>query len=184
MTAIKPTARQPRQRGVTMLVVLVLMTVMLMGGIALARMTEIGTMAAGNSLFREVSLQASEVGLNNAFAQVSALPDESLDTGGWYWSTPQPVDTEGVPTINWAGVPATNVGAYDVRVVAERLCSVAAVTDRLAQCLVAQKSLPTSAAADTPTLDPPNATQYRITARVLGPKGTLTWVQALMTRGT
>ena len=33
------------------------------------------------------------------------------------------------------------------------------------------------------TLDPPNARQFRITVRVLGPKDTETWVQSLVTKG-
>ena len=40
------------QRGVTILVVLVLLSVMLLGGLAMARMTEIGTLAAGNAAYR------------------------------------------------------------------------------------------------------------------------------------
>jgi hypothetical protein len=36
-----------------MVVVLVLLSVMLLGGMALARMTEVGTLAAGNAAFRE-----------------------------------------------------------------------------------------------------------------------------------
>ena len=62
--------RRRADRGMTMLVVLVLMTVTLLGGLALARMTEIGTLASGNAAFREASLQASEVGANTAFAAV------------------------------------------------------------------------------------------------------------------
>ena len=41
------------ERGVTMLVVLLLLSVMLLGGVALARITEIGTLATGNSGYRE-----------------------------------------------------------------------------------------------------------------------------------
>ena len=61
------------QRGVTILVVLVLLAVMLLGGLAMARMTEIGTLASGNTAFREASLQASEVGLNEAYAALQAV---------------------------------------------------------------------------------------------------------------
>ena len=43
------TRQLDKPRGVTMLLVLVLLSVMLLGGLALARMTEIGTMASGNT---------------------------------------------------------------------------------------------------------------------------------------
>ena len=37
------------ERGMTMLVVLVLLAVMLLGGMTLARLTEVGTLASGRS---------------------------------------------------------------------------------------------------------------------------------------
>lgn len=171
------------QRGVTMLVVLVLMTVMLLGAMSLARLTEISTMAAGNSSFRDIGVQASEVGLNNGFAQLTALPDPESNTGNWYFSTIQTLDANGVPQVNWPAVPAIQVGAYDVRTVAERLCSATPVTDALQQCLVRQVPQIGSRVAGVPNVFPPNAIQYRVTVRVVGPKGTQTWVQSLMTRG-
>ena len=61
-------ASRRSQRGVTILVVLVLLAVMLLGGLAMARMTETRTLASGNTAFREASLQAAEVGLNEAYA--------------------------------------------------------------------------------------------------------------------
>jgi type IV pilus assembly protein PilX len=171
------------QRGVTMLVVLVLMSVMLLGAMSLARLTEISTMAAGNSSFRDVGLQASEVGLNNGFAQLTALADPESDTGNWYFATMQVLDVNGLPQIDWTVVPATQVGAYDVRTVAERLCSAAPVSDPLQQCLVRQVQPNRTYQANDPSVDPPNAVQYRVTVRVVGPKGSQSWVQSLMTRG-
>jgi type IV pilus assembly protein PilX len=171
------------QRGVTMLVVLVLMSVMLLGAMSLARLTEISTMAAGNSSFRDVGLQASEVGLNNGFAQLTALADPESNTGNWYFATMQVLDANGLPQIDWTVVPATQVGAYDVRTVAERMCSVTPVADTLQQCLVRQVLAGEGSRSGDNVVDPPNATQYRVTVRVVGPKGTQTWVQSLMTRG-
>ena len=49
------------QRGMTMLVVLVLLSVMLLGGLALARITETSTLASGNAAFREASDRKSVV---------------------------------------------------------------------------------------------------------------------------
>ena len=89
-------ARRPTrpQRGVTILVVLVLLSVMLLGGLALARMTEIGTLAAGNSAYREAALQASEIGLNSVYALLAPqpppapasapIPNENAAVGTWY----------------------------------------------------------------------------------------------------
>lgn len=166
-----------------MLVVLVLLTVMLLGGMALARMTEIGTLASGNSTYREASLQASEVGLNTAYAAVRNIPDEDSASAGWYWTTIQAADAAGVPQVNWDAAPELQVGNYSVRYVAERMCNTTPVTNTLRQCLVKQVPQTGSNRVGQEALDPPNARQFRITVRVSGPKGTETWVQSLVTKG-
>jgi hypothetical protein len=166
-----------------MIVVLVLMTVMLLGGIALARMTEVGTLASGNAAFREASLQASEVGVNTAYAAVVALANENTNAGSWYFATTQAQDANGVPAVDFDAAPEVLLGAYSVRYVVDRVCTGALpVTDPLRQCLVKQVAqLESSTDREKP--DPPTARQYRITVRVNGPKGTQAWVQALVTKG-
>ena len=171
------------QQGVTMLVVLVLLSVMLLGGLALARLTEIGTLASGNSAYREASLQASEVGLNTAYARVRAITDENTNLTGWYWSTIQAADANGIPTVTWASAPEVVVGNYSVRYVAERMCNTAPLTDTLRQCLVRQVPQIESNRVDREAVDPPNSRQFRLTVRVTGPKNTETWIQSLVTKG-
>lgn len=178
----KPAHRRQSSRGVTMLVVLLLMSVMLLGGLALARMTEIGVMATGNSSYREASLQASEVGVNTAYARVRTLTNEETNAGNWYWATMQ-AQTAGLPTVTWASAPEVVVGSYSVRYVVERMCDTAPVTATLRQCLVKQVPQTASSRVGVEELDPPNSRQFRITVRVTGPKDTETWVQSLVTKG-
>lgn len=172
-----------RQRGVTMLVVLVLLVVMLMGGLSLARMTDLGTLATGNIAAKEASLQASEIGLNTAFTAVRAIAAEDVDAGGWYFSTIQAVDAYGLPQVNWDATPEIVVGRFSMRYVAERMCSVNPVTDTLRQCLVKQIPQPGSLREGEEAIDPPNSRQFRITIRVTDAKGTQTWIQSLVTKG-
>jgi hypothetical protein len=171
------------QEGITMLVVLVLMTVMLLGGLALARMSEVSTLASGNSAYREASLQASEVGVNTAYAAVKALSNENANSGNWYFALTQPIDAHGVPNVSWSSAPEVVVGPYSVRYVVDRVCQGALpVSDPLRQCLV--KQVPQiESATDREKPDPPTARQFRITVRVSGPKDTQTWVQSLITKG-
>lgn len=173
------------QRGTTLLVVLVLLCVMLLGGLALARLTEVGSIAVGNAGFREASLQASEIGLNTAFQQVRAIAadTENIDAGNWYWSTERPVDAHGLPTVNWDLAPEVAVGAYSVRYIAERMCIVAVLTDPLKECLVKQEDVIGSSISGSEKLDPPNARQFRVTVRVVGPKETTVFIQSLVTKG-
>ena len=80
--------------------------------------------------------------------------------------------------------PSITVGAYNVRYVAERLCTVGAVTSPLRECLVKQEPQDAASRANgKEVLDPPNAPQYRVTVRVSGPKDTQSWVQSLVTKG-
>lgn len=171
------------ERGMTMVVVLILMTVMLLGGLALARMTEVGTLASGNAAFREASLQVSEVGSNTAFAAVKALADENSNSGNWYYAQTLPQDANGVPIANFDSAPEVVVGAYSMRYVVDRVCTGALpVTEPLKQCLVRQvPQLESSTDREKP--DPPTARQFRITVRVTGPKDTRAWVQVLAHKG-
>lgn len=182
---MKPIPAFAPQRGVTMLVVLVLLSVMLLGGLALARLTDVGTLASGNTAFREASLQASEVGLNTAFERIREdLDDEDTDQAGWYWASMQDTDAYGVPTVGFDDAPEIAVGPYTVRYIAERLCDTEDVTDALRQCVVKAEHDPTaSRQAGTEALDPPNSRQFRVTIEVTGPKETRTWVQSMITRG-
>ena len=171
------------QRGVTMLVTLVLLTVMVLGGLALARMAEIGSLATGNAAYREAALQASEVGINNAFQSVRAMTNEGNTIGTWYWPAMQAQDSSGIPSIDWTAAPETLVGVYSVRWVVERACNTAAVVDALRECLNKTTKVSTSQKSDGSKIDPPSVKQFRITVRVTGPKDTQTWVQSLVTRG-
>lgn len=172
-----------RERGMTMVVVLVLLTVMLLGGLALARMTEVGTLAAGNSAYREASIQASEIGTNTAFAALTALADENANSGSWYFAQTQPVDALGLPNVDFDAAPEVVVGAYRMNYVVDRICNGAMpVTQPLRQCLVRQ--IPQiESATDREKPDPPTARQFRITIRVTGPKATRAWVQVLAHKG-
>jgi Tfp pilus assembly protein PilX len=172
------------QRGVTMVVVLVLLSVMLLGGMALTRLTEIGTQASGNAAFHEAAVQASEIGLNTAFQAVRGLTNEDANIASWYWATAQTKDSDGLPSgVNWSAAPQITVGLMTVSYVAERACTVTPVTNPLRQCLVKQVPQKDSRDASREKLDPPNSRQFRITVQVTGPKGTRTWVQSLVTRG-
>lgn len=175
------------QRGMTMLVVLVLLSVMLLGGLALARMTEVGTLAAGNSAFRETAIQASEIGINTAFLVVqNEITNENANLGNWYFASRQDVDARGIPAVDFENAREVVVGAYSIRFVVDRICSLAGVTDPMRQCLVkAEKVLETRGLdGGGDKIDPPMARQFRVTVRVTGPKDTRVWVQSMVTKGT
>ncbi len=180
-------AKSRVERGVTVLVVLILLSVTLLGGLVLARMAAAGSLVAGNVMMKERALQASEVGINTAYASVRALTTSQLasDTGGWYFAAERAPDANGLPSgLDWSSPGAAgasvNVGAFTVQYVVERICATAAPTDVAGQCLLKVVDIPIK---DASGLAPPMAQQFRITVRVTGPKDTRTYVQALVTRG-
>jgi Tfp pilus assembly protein PilX len=88
--------RHGGQRGMALLLVLVLLSIMILGGLALARLSAGGTFIAGNAASRQGSLQASEVGVNSAFAAVQGLGNDDVAVTGWYFPVTQAVDSAGV----------------------------------------------------------------------------------------
>lgn len=180
----RPVRSHARERGVTMVVVLVLLAVMLIGGLALARMSSVGTLVAGNVAFKERALHAAEVGLNTAYATVSAATfPESPSQPGWYYDSAQAQDLQGLPLVDLEAGRQVTVGAYDVRYVVERMCAVSSVTDTMQQCLLRQLDQNQVPKDATPgeKVDQPGGKQYRITVRVTGPQGTRSVVQSLVT---
>jgi type IV pilus assembly protein PilX len=173
-----------QQRGVSLIVVLIMLVVMLLGALAAVRMIDSGTLVAGNIARNEASAQAADVGVNSAFDDVRALIDENTNAGGWYFATRRADDAYGLPGngVDWDNAREVVVGQYRVRYVIDRQCTVAPVTDPANQCLLREDKLDIYNAGGE-AIDPPKARAFRITVRVTGPKNSLAWVQALATRG-
>jgi hypothetical protein len=180
------------QSGLSVVVVLLLMSVMVVGAMSLARMSEIGTLASGNMANKDGSLLASEAGLTAAFNAVKKLTDveATANIGGWYFATQQPVNpANGLPQVNFSGAAGFKVDdRYTVRYVVDRQCAINDVPhdEVLRFCLVrhAREENRSSRASDDPALRHAPTIQYRVTVRVTDPKGSQTWVQSLVTRGS
>jgi hypothetical protein len=70
-----------------------------------------------------------------------------------------------------------------VRYVVDRMCSVAKVTDSPRQCLIKQELKDECASVNCEPPDPASSRLFRVTVRVVGPKDTQVWTQALVTKG-
>lgn len=189
---MNPRARH--QRGGSLFLVLIVLATLMLSGLALARMTDTGTLLAGNLASRAAALQAAEVGVNNGYAAVKGLADEESTTYifTWYRRTlDQQQTAQGLPdSVIWSGTPTTAVGAMSVSYYVERVCDygTAAIADPTKQCLLKEVDMPVNRAEDPgdrdKQLDNPYATQFRITARVTDQRNTTVYVQALVTKGS
>ena len=173
-----------QQRGSSLLVVLVLLTVLLVGALSMARMTESSTLIAGNISTKNGAMQASEVGVTEAFIAIQAIANVEANVGTWYFASQQADDAAGMPAgIDWTKAPTQAVGQFQVAYVVDRLCTAPLpVTNPNAQCVLKKMPAAGSAKAGIEALDSPAATEYRVTVSVTGPKSTQTFVQALAFR--
>jgi type IV pilus assembly protein PilX len=176
---------RPGQRGASLLIVLILLAVLLLGGLSMARVDADSTLIAGNTAWRDAALQASEVGLSDAYAQIQALTTEEADQpAAGYFATRRAVDP--AAGIDWSAMPSTAVGPYTVRRVVERLCEgPLPLADPARQCVVAAvpSGLETSGKACSEGIDTSLAgKQYRVTVSVTGPRNTLVFVQGAVIR--
>jgi type IV pilus assembly protein PilX len=173
--------RTQTQRGVSLIIVLVVLAVVLVGSLAMLRSTEVSSLVAGNVSFKEAATQATDIGISEAARALDARTNLDSNIANVYFATRQPEDADGLPTtVNWSAVPSTPVGNYTVQHVAERLCQATPVTDPLADCMVRDGEAAGSNKAGSLGYKNPPTVYYRITVRVSGPKSASAFVQALV----
>ena len=172
-----------RQGGMSLLMVLVVLGISLVGALSLLRSNEVSALVAGNVSFREAATQATDIGISQGAKALEATTNFDANVANAYFATRQPEDAAGLPTtVNWGTVPSTTVGYYQVQYVAERLCQVTPVVDPAADCMVRDGEAPGSNKAGSLVYKSPATVYYRITVRVMGPKQTAAFVQALVVK--
>lgn len=172
------------QKGASLIIVLVMLTVLLLGALSMARLNDASALIAGNVAFKDSAMQASEVGISEAFNGMTSITDEDQDQGGWYFASLQGDDASGLPTsVDWAKAADIKVGAFDVHYVVERQCTgTLPVQDINAQCVIKRIATTGSAKAGLETLETAASKQFRITVFVSGPKNTKSHVQSMVVR--
>lgn len=190
-----------RQRGVVMMVAMVVLVAMTLAGIALTRSMDTTNMIAGNMAFKQVSVQAADVAMEQAVSFIEAnggtgaLGADLLANG--YRATvdyaPPAMDTF------WKNLEAANSICYlgaagctnnKNQAVADTLGNVRGyVIERMCQgatCAVVQHQVLSGGCCEGPDCgDIPcysNDQMFRITVRVTGPRNTNTYVQTFVTQ--
>ena len=171
------------QRGVSLIIVLVVLAVILVGSLAMLRSSEVSSLVGGNVSFKEAATQATDIGISDAAKALNAMVNVDGNIPNVYFATRQVEDNDGIPTtVDWSAVPASAVGNYSVQHVVEPLCQITPVTDPLADCMVRDAEAPGSNKAGSLAYKTPASVYYRITVRVTGPKSANAFVQALVLR--
>src|SRR5258706_8671265 len=182
-----------RQRGMVLMVVLAVMSLMFLAGIGVLRATDTSNVIAGNFSFQQAALQASDRALTDALNTLSGLVaggGGNTNVSNRYLATQQTgLDSRGIPTaITWADVScvdpsggavtncATDAGNYRIQYYIERMCSsnpdMSDINDIRAKCEYEPSTTALTAASI--------ALRYRVLIRVRGPRGTEEWFEAMV----
>ena len=186
-----------RQRGVVLLMALIVLIAMTLAGLALMRSVSTSNVIAGNMAFQQAATHSADAGAEAAvsFLEGSAAGalNTSITSGGgirylafrqdkaagqsWddFWSTT--VSAAAKNTL------ATDAAGNSVAFVIHRLCNNEGVPITVAACStspVDTGSSGNSQGAGVVALNAPPQTYYRITTRVSGPRNTLSYVQVVV----
>jgi hypothetical protein len=191
-------ARQ--QRGVVLFIALIALVAITLASIALMRSVDTANVIAGNFAFKESTIHTTDLGTENAIAALPALVGTSGKTASanQYFPVKKSVDALGIPDIDWRNVPKTSIAGTgnDVQYVIERMCEAIPASSGVAAssngpdqtnrndvtdfCITAPQCSP-GVSINTPPFCVAGDINYRITTRVVGPRGTVSVVQSIVT---
>ena len=185
-----------KQQGVVLFIALIILLAMTMAGIAMVRSIDTGNLVAGNLAFKQSSLMAADRGIQAGFtwlnSNIASL--SNTNTGRGYFSSITSVEPNWYADTAWTNavtVGTTDAAGNTVQYVIHRLCTQpnTAYNGQNSgvdnQCATSQSNAPTSNAsagssmqvgASVYQLNP--MVYYRITARVIGPRNTVSVAQA------
>lgn len=192
--------RGANQRGTVLLIALILLVALSLAGIALIRSVSTSNMIAGNLAFQQGATNAADVGVETAVAFLEANSSgtsttlhSSVTTGTGTRYVAQRQDPAAGQSWDayWnatlAGSGAVNTLAADaagntVSYVIHRLCNAtgAPVYPGCSSSPTDASSAGNSYGAGVVALTSPRQVYYRITARVTGPRNTLSYVQVVV----
>jgi hypothetical protein len=193
-----------RERGVVLIVALIVMVATILAAIALVSSVDVATMISGNLAFRQAGVQAADSGVEVARRWLMARPFDDLSGNvppsyfaTWDGGVTTTVKVFDPSTFEWSTKSTSltpDAAGNTVAYVVHRMC--ANVGDPgIANCFTARSAASGGNSnrirepGDPPCFDPntgantcgsTNNPYYRITVRVTGPRSTLTYVQAVI----
>ncbi|MCL2872700.1 MAG: hypothetical protein FWF41_06975 [Betaproteobacteria bacterium] len=195
-----------RQRGVVLLITLVILVVMMLASVGIMRSVDTSVAAVGNMAFKQAADEAAGAAIqqflqtvvSNWTVQLTDHPefldhDGAVGFGGGvgYYASIQPDESvEGIPALLQARPPASDAhlilsgpdGAGNrARIVIERMCNVpGAANEKICQ----GGKIPPSCKADEKDCSPEDEhgfmAYYRVSVRVDGPKNTVSFAQSFI----
>ncbi len=191
-------ATKYRQNGVVLFIALIALLVMSLAAAALIRSVDTSTIIAGNMAAKQTAINSADSGIETALNQLALVTNLSLldsdQAANGYYAT-QALDPKTLAWDNTDSVPAQDGGAgtidangkdttgNTIRVIVQRMCRNTGAPSE-ANCLLGAPAVGTgsSAVKEAPQAGAITQTEqspvFRITARVVGVKNTISYVQA------
>jgi Tfp pilus assembly protein PilX len=190
-TTCRPARGAAAERGIVLFIAIVVLLITTIAGLALMRSTTSNVLVSGNLGFKRVATSAGDFGIEAArvwlLANVAASGsatrgyaptwDTGFDPARFAWST------NALDALAVSPAGARPEGVADVRFVIHRLCaSPGAVDDKT--CVVdtggAAASTQRGLGHGDAAFSGAASVLYRVTVRIVGAKGTTSYVQALV----
>jgi Tfp pilus assembly protein PilX len=198
-------APDTRQQGVILFVALIVLVAMSLAGVALMRSVDTNVLVAGNLAYRQGATSVADWGieqgrqyLKTTLTGAPGALDLDAPTSGYYASWQAGVDLYGRTAttsddFNWSSngyLVGTDAGGNEVRYVIQRLCEVQGAATAAATNCIKTATVSSSGTVEGGTqgvvsyaggaLPAPMTIYYRVTVRVLGPRNTQSFVQAVL----
>lgn len=184
-----------RQRGVVLIIALIVLIAMTLAGLALWRSVDATNVIAGNLAFKESTLMSADRGLQAALTWLdsnrNALADNNLAQG--YTANTLTTEPDWYTNSIWSNAvdAGTDAAGNRVQYLIHRLCRSTgayngedgsgqpnACSTSLSKSPVTNATIGSSLKIGASVYQTNPSVYYRITARVLGPRNTISVVQA------
>ena len=181
-------APQSTQRGVVLFIALIVLVAMTLAGLAMMRSVDANNLIAGNLAFKNAASSAGDAAIESARTWLTAQTPGQLEAnqiGSGYFANWQP--TFDPNTFDWSGssqLVGTDSYGNTIYYVAHRMCNESAKSINATICAkVVDSSEGTSRGLPLYGVKQPKVSSlafYRITAKIEGPKFTVSYIQAFI----
>jgi type IV pilus assembly protein PilX len=185
------------QRGIVLVIALIVMAALSLAGIALMRSVETSTAVVGNLAFTQASALPANLAVEEAVAALfedELIPNvnQDLPAQNYYATRQNGEDPRGIPEVLTTKTKASGLARVlnagygnEVRYVVERMCAPGIpVTPSRAELVKYCDMLPPkpsgTTSMETDKIELPRIPLYRLTVRVDGPRNTVSFLQAML----
>jgi hypothetical protein len=186
-----------RQRGIVLIIALIVMVALSLAGIALMRSVDTSTAVVGNLAFTQASTLPANLAVEEAVAALfedDLIPNvnQNLPAQNYYATRQNGEDPRGIPEVLTTKAKASTLARVldagygnEVRYVIERMCAPGIpVAPSRAELVKYCDMLPPkpsgTTSMETDKIELPRIPLYRLTVRVDGPRNTVSFLQAML----